>query len=177
MSLGMLARKYVVPFLLNRRRKRKEEEEDENEDKGYDTNRNNDSVDPEGVNRHVHEHVHTHKHKHENDFIMPPEDLPDPRTTHEIDELAKHSSGLNPGFIPYGLPVASQYHYPQPVAAHGLPPQFPNVPFSTRKQASAEQIMTIFGELMNEYQNDQTMTMNQVDILLRQRLKEKYNIE
>ena len=178
MSLGMLALKYGVPFLLNRRRKRKEEEEeDENEDRGYDTNRNNDSVDPEGVNRHVHEHVHTHKHKHENDFIMPPEDLPDPRTTHEIDELAKHSSGLNPGFIPYGLPVASQYHYPQPVAAHGLPPQFPNVPFSTRKQASAEQIMTTFGELMNEYQNDQTMTMNQVDILLRQRLKEKYNIE
>ena len=38
-------------------------------------------------------------------------------------------------------------------------------------------VMTAFGELTNEYQNDQTMTMNQLDTLIRQRLKEKFNIE
>ena len=84
--------------------------------------------------------------------------------------------GLNPGFVPYGFPVGQPYHQ-QPVAMQGLPPQFLNVPFSTRKKASAEQIMTVFGELINEYQDDQTMTMNQIDTLLRHRLKEKFNIE
>jgi len=198
-SLGMLALKYGVPFLLNRRRKRKQKkEEEEPEDDGYDIGDVGDGNIPEipagdcqhqdneedETTKHVHEHehIHTHKHKHENDFIMPPEDLPDPRTTHEIDELAKqgYRAQLNPGFAGYGLPmppIVNQYHYPQAVAAHGLPPQLPNIPFSTRKNATAEQIMTIFGELMNEYQDDQSMTMAQMDILLRQRLKEKHNIE
>lgn len=193
-SIGMLALKYGVPFLLNRRRKRKrKKEEEESVDDGYDID---DEDVPEsmpvipdggchhddegGVKKHVHEHEHIHTHKHKNDFIMPPEELPDPRTTNEIDDLAKNGFRLNPGFAGYGLPLpqmVDQYHYPQPVAAHGLPPQLPNVPFSTRKTATAEQIMTIFGELINEYQNDQTMTMTQMDILLRHRLKEKYNIE
>ena len=181
MSLGMLALKYGVPFLLNRRRRRKKKKEgDENEDDGYDVDRGGPMPPPtpqrdEGVRKHIHEHVHNHK--HENEYVMPQNQLPDPRTTHEIDDLAQHSSGLHQGFIPYGMPVAAPPYYQQPVAAHGLPPQFPNVPFSTRKRATAEQIMTIFGELMNEYQDDQTMTMNQIDILLRQRLKEKFNIE
>ena len=84
--------------------------------------------------------------------------------------------GLNPGFVPYGFPVSEPYHQ-QPVAMQGLPPQFLNVPFSTRKQVTAEQIMTIFGELINEYQDDQTMTMRQIDTLMRHRLKQKFNIE
>ena len=42
---------------------------------------------------------------------------------------------------------------------------------------TSEQIMTVIGELTNEYQNDQTMTMGQLDTLIRQRLKEKFNIE
>jgi hypothetical protein len=189
MSLGMLALKYGVPLLLNRRRRKKKKKgDDENEDDGYDVDRDKnfypDPVPPvstpapqhdEDVKKHIHEHVHNHK--HENEYVMPQNQLPDPRTTHEIDDLAQHNSGLHRGFIPYGMPVAAPPYYQQPVAAHGLPPQFPNVPFSTRKKATAEQIMTIFGELINEYRDDQTMTMTQMDMLLRQRLKEKYNIE
>ena len=182
MSLGMLALKYGVPLLLKRRRRKKKKDED-NEDldreEGYDNMGPSPLPSSDDVlKEHVHRHEHIHKHKHENEYIMSPENLPDPRTTYEIDDLSKQGGGLNPGFMPYGfpLPTPSNY-YPQPVAAHGLPPQFPNVPFSTRKQASAEQIMTIFGDLINEYQDDQTMTMTQMDMLLRQRLKEKYNIE
>ena len=183
MSLGMLALKYGVPLLLNRRRRKKKKDED-NED--LDREEGYDNIEPsplpnsdDAPEERVHRHEHIHKHKHENEYIMSPENLPNPRTTHEIDDLSKQGGGLNPGLLPYGFPppVSSNYYYPQPVAAHGLPPQFPNVPFSTRKKATAEQIMTIFGDLINEYQDDQTMTMTQMDILLRHRLKEKYNIE
>ena len=37
--------------------------------------------------------------------------------------------------------------------------------------------MTIIGELVNEYTDDQTMTVNQINTLLRQRLKEKFNVD
>jgi len=124
-----------------------------------------------GPHTHVHEHIH--KHRHENEYVMPPDECPDPKTTREIDQIAQ-SHGLNPGFIPYGMPVSTAYTQ-QLMAANGLPPQFLNTPFS--KHATAEQIMTVFGELVNEYKNDQTMTMGQIDVLLRQRLKQKYNSE
>ena len=176
-SLGMLALKYGVPFLLNRRRRKKKRGED-NEDldggEGYDTS--GPSCPPSldaGTQEHVHRHEHIHKHKHENEYVMSPDECPQPQTSNEIDDLQK---GLNPGFVGYGVPVATPYHQ-QPVAAHGLPPQFINIPFSTRKTVTSEQIMTVIGELTNEYQNDQTMTMGQVDTLIRQRLKEKFNIE
>jgi hypothetical protein len=180
-SLGMLALKYGVPFLLNRRRRRRKEEEDEKEidndrEEGY--NIDGDASGCSEVEKHIHEHehIHNHKHSHDNEYVMPLESLPQGKTTNDIDKDLQQG-GLHPGFAPYGgLPVVEP-HYQQVVAAHGLPPQFLNVPFSTRKQATAEQIMTIFGELVNEYQNDQTMTMNQIDTLLRQRLKEKFNIE
>jgi len=183
MSLGMLALKYGVPLLLRRRRRRKNGKNiDKDHEEGYDNDagpsappplENEGCGDCTGPHTHVHEHVH--KHRHENEYIMPLDNLPQQRATEDIeDRTGRH--GLNPGFVPYGFPVSEPYHQ-QPVAMQGLPPQFLNVPFSTRKQATAEQIMTIFGELVNEYQNDQTMTMKQVDTLMRHRLKQKFNIE
>ena len=180
MSLGMLALKYGVPFLINRRRRKRKNEKnvDKDDEQGYD---NDEHVmplpmekEPESLeHKHTHEHIHTHKHA--NEYIMPLEQLPQGKTTEDMD-CPTGDRGLNPGFVPYGFPVGQPYHQ-QPVAMQGLPPQFLNVPFSTRKKASAEQIMTVFGELINEYQDDQTMTMNQIDTLLRHRLKEKFNIE
>ena len=167
MSLGMLALKYGVPFLLNRRRRRKNsrgKEVDEPEDDGYNNMEDGPSSagpplprnESDGVQKHYHEHVH----KHDNDFVMPPEELPEPRFTDE----------LNPDFMPYG--------YKQACAAYsGLPPQLLNVPFSVRKKVSAEMIMTVWGELVNEYNGDHTMTPYQMDKLLRQRLKQRYNVE
>jgi hypothetical protein len=113
-----------------------------------------------------------------NDYVVPLDQLPQGKTAEEIDSFGGdgHSSGLNPEFLPYGVPVSTPY-YQQPVAANGLPPQFLHVPFGTRKAVTSEQIMTAFGELVNEYRDDQTMTINQIDTLLRQRLKQKYNIE
>lgn len=185
MSLGMLALKYGVPFLLNRRRRKKKNGKniDKDDEEGYDNDTrpstpqsavDDDCNNCDGSHTHVHEHIH--KHRHENEYVMPLDELPEaPRATEDIDDrTGKH--GLNPGFVPYGFPVSEPYHQ-QPVAMQGLPPQFLNVPFSTRKQATAEQIMTVFGELVNEYQNDQTMTMRQVDTLIRHRLKQKFNIE
>jgi hypothetical protein len=182
MSLGMLALKYGVPFLLGRRRKRKN---GKNIDKGDEEEYDNDTRPPtpppvekegcdgDGSCTHVHEHVH--KHRHENEYVMPLDGLPEHVATENVeDRTGKH--GLNPQFIPYGFPASEPYHQ-QPIAMQGLPPQFLNVPFSTRKQATAEQIMTVFGELVNEYQNDQTMTMSQVDTLVRHRLKQKFNLE
>ena len=184
MSLGMLALKYGVPFLLRRRRKRKNGKNiDKDDEEGYDNGtrpstpppieRERGGCDCDGSHTHVHEHVH--KHRHENEYVMPLDNLPEHRATEDVeDRTGKH--GLNPQFVPYGFPVSEPYHQ-QPVAMQGLPPQFLNVPFSTRKQATAEQIMTVFGELVNEYQNDQTMTMSQVDTLMRHRLKQKFNLE
>ena len=179
----MLALKYGVPFLLNRRRRRKNGKNiDKDDEDGYDNNAGPSMPPPvegsgcqhDGPHTHVHEHVH--KHRHENEYVMPLDKLPEaPRATEDIDDMTGRH-GLNPGFVPYGFPVSEPYHQ-QPVAMQGLPPQFLNVPFSTRKQATAEQIMTVFGELVNEYQNDQTMTMRQVDTLIRHRLKQKFNIE
>jgi len=182
MSLGMLALKYGVPFLLNRRKKRKRKDEkeiDNDEDQGYNREERPPIVESDEVRRHKHEHLHEHKHSHGGEYVMPLNSLPEGKTTHDIDQQAQQTQqGLNPGFYPYGgLPVATAPHYQQVAAAHGLPPQFLNVPFSTRKQVTAEQIMTIFGQLVNEYQNDQTLTMSQIDMLLRQRLKEKFNVE
>ena len=185
-SLGALALKYGVPLILGRigrRRRKNGKNVDENQDEGYDNNaedhiKEDSSTERSNVQKHVHEHEHIHKHKHANDYIVPLDQLPEGKTTNEIDCMTgeDHSSGLNPGFVPYGMPVAEP-HYQQPVAAHGLPPQFLHVPFGTRKTVTSEQIMTVFGELVNEYRNDQTMTMAQIDTLLRHRLKERYNIE
>ena len=180
MSLGMLALKYGVPFLLNRRRRKKkkgEDNEDLDDKEGYDTSGPSypPTLDNNGPkeHEHVHKHEHIHKHSHEQEFVMQPDECPLPKTSREIDDLQK---GPNSGFAGYGVPVSTPY-YQQPVAAHGLPPQFINIPFSTRKTVTSEQIMTVIGELTNEYQNDQTMTMGQLDTLIRQRLKEKFNIE
>ncbi len=182
-SIGALALKYGVPLLMGgiRRRRRKKEEKDSDKSVPEDYDRDVSSAcDDEPCNNepckhvHEHEHIHTHRHKHEEEFIVPPDQLPDPKTTHEIDDFTKHAPGLHPGFLGYGVPVAVNYSQ-QPMAANGLPPQFMNMPFS--KHATAEQVMTVFGELMNEYRDDQTMTMGQIDVLLRQRLKQKYNIE
>ena len=190
MSLGALALKYGVPLVLGRigrRRRRKEEEEEEeenegnfgNETEGLGYNSDGDCDCESKEHKHVHEHYHKYEHP-DGGFVMTPDELPNPQTTYEIDENLKHQvegdSGLNPGFVPYGLPVSAPY-YQQPVAAHGLPPQFINIPFATRKKVSAEQIMTVIGELVNEYSDDQTMTVNQINTLLRQRLKEKFNVE
>ena len=184
-SLGMLALKYGVPFLLNRRRRKKKKRGEDNDDlddrAGYDINGGCDTPpqisEPENKEYiHRHEHIHKHRHKHDNEFIMSPDECPQPQTSNEIDDLQKGQHGLNPGFVGYGVPVATPYHQ-QPVAAHGLPPQFINIPVSSRKTVTSEQIMTVIGELTNEYQNDQTMTMGQIDTLIRQRLKEKFNIE
>ena len=182
-SIGALALKYGVPLLMGgiRRRRRKKEEKDsdksvpENYDRDVPDVCDDEPCDNEPCKHvHEHEHIHTHRHKHEEEFIVPPDQLPDPKTTHEIDDFTKHAPGLHPGFLGYGVPVAANYSQ-QPMAANGLPPQFMNMPFS--KHATAEQVMTVFGELMNEYRDDQTMTMGQIDVLLRQRLKQKYNIE
>ena len=180
MSLGMLALKYGVPLLLGRRRKRKNGKNiDTDDDEGYDTDAEPSIPPPSGKQGcgcdgpHTHVHEHVHKHRHENEYVMSPDECPEPKTTREIDQLAQ-SHGLNPGFVPYGMPISVAYTQ-QPVAANGLPPQFLNTPFS--KHATAEQVMTVFGELVNEYKNDQTMTMGQIDVLLRQRLKQKYNLE
>ena len=188
MSLGMLALKYGVPLLLNRRRRKKkkgEDNEDLDDKEGYDINgppyapslpnSNND-----GPNEHIHRHEHVHKHKHENEYVMSPSDCPEPKTSNEIDDSQTGQTGPNSGFAGYGMPmpvnVATPYYQnPQPV--HGLPPEFINIPFSTRKMLTSEQIMTVIGELTNEYRNDQTMTMGQLDVLIRQRLKEKFNVE
>ena len=184
--MGALALKYGVPLILGRigrRRRKNGKNVDENQDEGYDNNaedhiKEDSSTERSNVQKHVHENEHIHKHKHANDYIVPLDQLPEGKTTNEIDCMTgeDHSSGLNPGFVPYGMPVAEP-HYQQPVAAHGLPPQFLHVPFGTRKTVTSEQIMTVFGELVNEYRNDQTMTMAQIDTLLRHRLKERYNIE
>ena len=184
MSLGMLALKYGVPLLLNRRRRKKKKDED-NEDldreEGYDNMgpSHPPSLD-DGPKEHVHRHEHIHKHKHANEYIMPPDECPQPQTSNEIDDSQRGQSGPNSGFAGYGMPtpvnVATPY-YQQPQPVHGLPPQFINIPFSTRKTVTSEQIMTVIGELTNEYRNDQTMTMGQLDTLIRQRLKEKFNIE
>ena len=179
MSLGMLALKYGVPFLLNRRRRRKNGKNiDKDDEEGYDNSGNSNELPIGGQHEDGHEHKHTHEHihthKYENEYVMPLEELPQPKTPDEVEGSTGH--GLDSAFVPYGFPVSQPYHQ-QPVAMQGLPPQFLHVPFGTRKQATAEQIMTIFGELVNEYQNDQTMTMGQIDTLLRQRLKEKFNIE
>ena len=177
-SLGALALKYGVPFLLGgigrRRRKKEEKDGDKNVPEDYDRGSKDAHQTDSCKHRHEHEHVHTHRHKHEEEYIVSPDQLPDPRTTHEIDDLAKQSHGLHPGFLGYGVPVGVSYNQ-QPMAANGLPPQFMHTPFS--KHATAEQVMTVFGELMNEYRDDQTMTMGQIDVLLRQRLKQKYNID
>jgi hypothetical protein len=184
MSLGMLALKYGVPLLLNRRRRKKKKNED-NEDldreEGYDNMgpSHPPSLD-DGPKEHVHRHEHIHKHKHANEYIMSPSDCPQPQTSNEIDDSQRGEGGPNSGFAGYGMPmpvkVATPY-YQQPQPVHGLPPQFINIPFSTRKTVTSEQIMTVIGELTNEYRDDQTMTMGQLDTLIRQRLKEKFNIE
>jgi hypothetical protein len=182
MSLGMLALKYGVPLLLNRRRRKKKKDED-NEDldreEGYDNRgpSHPPSLDS-GTEEHVHRHEHIHKHKHENEYIMSPNECPQPQTSNEIDGSQTGQAGPNSGFAGYGMPVnvaTPYYQHPQPV--HGLPPEFINIPFSTRKALTSEQIMTVIGELTNEYRDDQTMTMGQLDILIRQRLKEKFNVE
>jgi hypothetical protein len=182
MSLGMLALKYGVPLLLNRRRRKKKKDED-NEDldreEGYDNMgpSHPPSLD-DGPKEHVHRHEHIHKHKHANEYIMPPDECPQPQTSNEIDDSQRGQSGPNSGFAGYGMPVnVATPYYQQPQPVHGLPPQFINIPFSTRKTVTSEQIMTVIGELTNEYRNDQTMTMGQLDTLIRQRLKEKFNIE
>ena len=177
-SLGALALKYGVPLLLGgigrRRRKKEEKDGDKNVPEDYDRGSEDVYQTDSCKHRHEHDHVHTHRHKHEEEYIVSPDQLPDPRTTHEIDDLAKQSHGLHPGFLGYGIPVGVSYNQ-QPMAANGLPPQFMHTPFA--KHATAEQVMTVFGELMNEYRDDQTMTMGQIDVLLRQRLKQKYNID
>jgi len=182
MSLGMLALKYGVPLLLNRRRRKKkkgEDNEDLDREEGYDNRgpSHPPSLDS-GTKEHVHRHEHIHKHKHENEYIMPPNECPQPQTSNEIDGSQTGQAGPNSGFAGYGMPVnvaTPYYQHPQPV--HGLPPEFINIPFSTRKALTSEQIMTVIGELTNEYRDDQTMTMGQLDILIRQRLKEKFNVE
>jgi len=182
MSLGMLALKYGVPLLLNRRRRKKkkgEDNEDLDREEGYDNRgpSHPPSLDS-GTKEHVHRHEHIHKHKHENEYIMSPNECPQPQTSNEIDGSQTGQAGPNSGFAGYGMPVnvaTPYYQHPQPV--HGLPPEFINIPFSTRKALTSEQIMTVIGELTNEYRDDQTMTMGQLDILIRQRLKEKFNVE
>ena len=168
-SLGMLALKYGVPFLLRRRRKRKKED-DENDDNGYDIDRELPSDD--GCGDHVQRHVHEHQHygipdcgpvrpsEHPEEYVMDRRDLPRGRS---VDEMPND-------FLPYGLRTT-------PVSTPGLAPQLPHVPFGSRKSIGSEQIMTTLGELVNEYGDDHTMTAFQIDTLLRQRLKKKYNIE
>ena len=169
-SLGMLALKYGVPFLLRRRRKRKKED-DENGDDGYDIDReaapSDDGCD-DCVQKHVHEHQHygipdcgpVRPQDHSEEYVMDRRDLPKGRGVDEIPN----------DFLPYGFKA-------DPVSSPGLKPQLPHVPFGSRKSIGPEQIMTALGELVNEYGDDHTMTAFQIDTLLRQRLKKKYNIE
>ena len=169
-SLGMLALKYGVPFLLRRRRKRKKED-DENGDDGYDIDReaapSDDGCD-DCVQKHVHEHQHygipdcgpVRPQDHSEEYVMDRRDLPKGRG---VDEIPNE-------FLPYGFKA-------DPVSSPGLKPQLPHVPFGSRKSIGPEQIMTALGELVNEYGDDHTMTAFQIDTLLRQRLKKKYNIE
>ena len=176
-SLGMLALKYGVPFLLNRRRRRKKKkEDDENDDDGYDIDRETPAPPPiedNGCGGRVHKHVHEHQHygipdcgpvrpqEHQDEYVMDRKDLPKGRG---VDEMPSD-------FLPYGFKATS------PVSSPGLAPQLPHVPFGSRKSIAPEQIMTTLGELVNEYGDDHTMTAFQIDTLLRQRLKKKYNIE
>ena len=171
MSLGMLALKYGVPFLLNRRRKRKrKKEDDESDDNGYDIDRELPSDDgcDDCVQRHVHEHQHygipdcgpVRPPEHKDEYVMDRRDLPKGRSVDEIPN----------DFLPYGFKADT-------VSSPGLAPQLPHVPFGSRKSIGPEQIMTTLGELVNEYGDDHTMTAFQIDTLLRQRLKKKYNIE
>ena len=169
-SLGMLALKYGVPFLLRRRRRKKKKEDDENDDGGYDTGR--EPLPDGGCDDCVHKHVHEHQHhglpdcppntrpSHPDEYVMDRRDLPRGRS---VDELPND-------FLPYGFKA-------NPVSSPGLAPQLPHVPFGSRKSIGPEQIMTTLGELVNEYGDDHTMTAFQIDTLLRQRLKKKYNIE
>jgi hypothetical protein len=171
-SLGMLALKYGVPLLLGRRRRRKKKkEEDENDDDGYDIGREPPSDDgcDDCVQKHVHEHQHhglpdcpprSRPPDHQQEYVMDRRDLPRGRSVDEIPN----------DFLPYGFKS-------NPVSSPGLGPQLPHVPFGSRKSIGPEQIMTALGELVNEYGDDHTMTAFQVDTLLRQRLKKKYNIE
>ena len=125
----------------------------------------------------MHKHVHEHVHNHAKPYVMHLDQLPQPQTTTDIEERSGGGkSGLDSGFVPYGMPVSTPYSQ-QPSPLQGLPPEFLNIPFSTRKTVTSEQIMTVFGELVNEYQDDQTMTMSQINTLLRQRLKQKFNVE
>lgn len=169
-SLGMLALKYGVPFLLRRRRKKKKED-DENDDDGYDIDRELPSEN-DGCGDCVQKHEHKHQHygipdcgpvrpqDHSEEYVMDRRDLPKGRG---VDEMPND-------FLPYGFKA-------DPVSSPGLNPQLPHVPFGSRKSIGPEQIMTALGELVNEYGDDHTMTAFQVDTLLRQRLKKKYNIE
>jgi hypothetical protein len=170
-SLGMLALKYGVPLLLNRRRRKKKKEDDETDDRGYDIDR--EPPPNEGSDDCVHTHIHEHNYSgphcppqphtrpdHPQEYVMDRRDLPRGRS---IDEMPND-------FLPYGFKTDT-------VSSPGLAPQFPHVPFGSRKSIGPEQIMTTLGELVNEYGDDHTMTAFQIDTLLRQRLKKKYNIE
>jgi hypothetical protein len=170
-SLGMLALKYGAPLLLGRRRRRKKKkEDDENDDNGYDIGREppSDEGCDDCVQRHMHEHQHhglpdcspNTRPNHPQEYVMDRRDLPRGRSVDEIPD----------DFLPYGFKTNT-------VSSPGLAPQLPHVPFGSRKSIGPEQIMTALGELVNEYGDDHTMTAFQVDTLLRQRLKKKYNIE
>ena len=166
----MLALKYGVPFLLNRRRRKRKKEDDESDDNGYDIDRELPSDDgcDDCVQRHVHEHQHygipdcgpVRPPEHKDEYVMDRRDLPKGRSVDEIPN----------DFLPYGFNADT-------VSSPGLAPQLPHVPFGSRKSIGPEQIMTTLGELVNEYGDDHTMTAFQIDTLLRQRLKKKYNIE
>lgn len=103
-------------------------------------------------------------------FQMPNTPKPQPFLTQsETDRL--------PGYVEipdytYGRP-AGQLGF----APVGLPPQMIGTPFHVRKKVSAEVIMTEWGKIQNEYRDDRTMTTSQMDILLRQRLKENHGVE
>lgn len=102
-------------------------------------------------------------------FPMPNVNSQSPLTKIEADRL--------PGYVEvpdytYGRP-AGQIGF----APVGLPPQMIGTPFHVRKKVSADVIMTEWGRIQNEYRDDRTMTTSQMDILLRQRLKENHGVE
>lgn len=89
-------------------------------------------------------------------------------------ELPGSVENLDPGFFSYN---GGKRYEPVMKPVYGLPPEFPNIPFSSRKTITTEQFLTIWSELVNEYGHDDTMTPMQMNTLLRQRLKQRYGVE
>lgn len=113
----------------------------------------------EGVVEHRHGGQVDHRMGDVPQFMMMPEQLPQGRY---VGEMENQSANWYPA--PSTRPV-------------GLPPQLPNIPFSTRKKVTSEQIMATLSEIVEEYRDDQTLTTMQMHELLKQRLKMKYGVE